>query len=557
MTTISKLEYAAKLLNPDRAVRLDGGQLTLDSERFTHVAGNVTLAVDDPALLDALDPRLSSRLQITATRDGGTPRVFDLGIREMSPDRQAGTVRLQLASDEAILQDFAQLVDDPAPRQREASLRSVCNYVLGKIGTQLQPGTEDANVTAYWEIVNQLTNPRLANDAAAWQTGSGATAGNRVVMSAPLPPVGNTAYQWTAAPGDSNVVPLTSRYRVTPGKWYVFTAYLCSGVTRQARAAIQWWSAGGSVASSTAFGAFITSDVTAFRRLFVIAQCPPGVEQAVPYINTVGNASGNLHYGTCGMFYEGNELVGYFDGATPDTTAYDYAWQAGAHASTSSRTPRVERSPEALIWRAGTSAMAFLEPLLKVAGLRIVCDERRRFTLRAGDYRAEGNQTYRQAVNIATADESVSRDDDSWFDAAVYEYVWTDADGIEQRRVDAFALPPSTGMPKVLRVELRDTPYPGPGRAEHIVRRAQGRGRTFTVSAVPPTLLEQTDQPLSIRLEGSPIQTGIAASVEFNLDDDHVTVTSRTTDTPADAWILVPDEERWIDAPPNAPWNEE
>lgn len=464
----------------------------------------------------------------------GTPRTFDLGIGEAVPDRAGGVVQLQLASDEALLDDFAQLADDKGARAYETSLRGVVNYVLGKIGAALQPSTEDVDVTAYWALTNLVTNPRLANDANGWQTGTGASAGGRVVVSSPLPPVGNTAYRWTAAAGESNAVPLTTRYRVTAGKWYVFTAYICSGTARQARCAIQWWSSGGSVLSATAYGPQIASDVTAFRRMYIIAQCPPGADEAVPYISTLANAAGNLHYATMSNFYEGDELVPYFDGDTADTAFYTYEFQAAAHGSTSTRTPIIDRPPAALTMRAGVSGLAFLAPLIQAAGFRLVCNERREWTLRSDTYREPGAQAFREAVNIIDAGEQLSRSSDEWFDGAVFAYTWTDDDGIEQMRIDAYALP---GATKTIRREIR-SPYPGPGRAEYAVARAQGRGRTTTV-ARQADWTEAAEQEFSALLEGTPIQTGIANRVVFDLGANTVTTTSRTTEIPAGAIDLL------------------
>lgn len=465
----------------------------------------------------------------------GTARSFDLGVREATPSRADATVTLQLASDEAVLDDYAQLADDKTPRTHQASLRAVVNYVLGKIGATLQPGATDADVTAYWQVVNQITNPRLALDATGWQTGSGASSGGRVVMNTPLPAVGNTAYRWTASAGESNVVPVTSRYRVTPGKWYVFFAYICSGTARQARAAIQWWSAGGSVASSTALGALVNSDVTAFRQVAVIAKCPPGAEEAVPYVSTLGNAAGNLHYATMSMLYEGDELVEYFDGATPDTARYEYEFQAAAHNSTSTRTPTVERPPAALTWRAGVSGLQFLAPLVQASGFRLVCDERRRWTLRDASYRETGTQTYRERVNITQASEQLSRSAEDWFDGIVLAYTWTDDDGIEQTMYDTYAL---AGATKVIRREIR-APYPGPGRAQYAVTRAQGRGRTVTATK-QADWTEHAEQTFSALLDGTPIQIGTADRVEFDISANTVTTTSRTTDTPVGAIVLLP-----------------
>lgn len=478
---------------------------------------------------------LETRTQTdTVQVPNGSPRSFNLGIREATPARGAATVQVQLGSDEELLDDFAQLVGDKGPRAHQTSLRAVVNYVLGKIGAALQPGTTDADVTAYWQVVNQITNPRLVNDAVGWQTGSGASAGGRVVMSSPLPPVGTTAYRWTAAAGESNVVPVTSRYRVTPGKWYVFTAWICSGTARQARAAIQWWSAGGSVASSTALGALVTSDVTAFRQVYVIAKCPPGAEEAVPYVSTLGNAAGNLHYATMGMLYAGDELVPYFDGATADSATYEYEFQAAAHNSTSTRTPTIERPPAALTWKAGVSGLQFLAPLVQASGFRLVCNERREWTLRDAEYREPGAQTFREGVNITVASEQLSRSSEDWYDGIVFVYTWTDDDGIEQTMDDAYALP---GATKIIRREIR-APFPGPGRAKYAVTRAQGRGRTVTATK-QADWTEAAEQTFSALLDGTPIQIGTANRVEFDIGANEVTTASRTTDTPPGAIVLL------------------
>lgn len=462
-------------------------------------------------------------------------RYFDLGIREVRPDRAAGTVTVRTASDEAILSDFAQLVDDTTPRSLETSIRAICNYVLGKIGAALEPGTVDADVTAYWEVTNLLANPG-AEDATLtnWVAGTGASALARTA----LPRSGAWAAQFTAAAGMANVVPAassTDRFAVRPGEWYVFSFWGRSSAPTTMRAAIQWWTQNGTVLSSTRLGEAFTSSTTAYdRHYYVIAQAPPGVTHAFPYVNTTGNTAGRLHRVDDAMFYEGDEVIGYFDGSTT-LAGYTTEWQDAANKSASTRRPLVERRPEALVWKAGTSAMAFLQPLLMSVGLRLVCDEQRRWTLRLADYRDGGSQSWRYGVNIETADENLSREDDSWFDAAVYTYTWTDSSGMEQTRVDSYSLIPEPT--KVLLVEL-DTPFPGAGRAENVVLRAQGKGRTVSVSGIP-SWTERTDQDLFILLEGSPIQTGLASKVRFDFDTDTVTVTSRTTDTPFGAIDLL------------------
>lgn len=582
MTVTSTHAYSARVVKTGGdiplALRLDNpGAVELNASGIPHATGEVTVAVENAMLLEELDPRDNRRVIIEAKRADtsapinsstsvletrsidrtepvyGPPRVFNLGIREAIPNRAEGTVALRLASDEALLGDFAQLADDKNPRTYQASLRGVCNYVLGKIGAVLQAGTTDADVTPYWGITNLVTNPSLEVNADGYTAGTNANSPARVAVT--FDPPSGFGIRWnTGGIGISYLdYAAASGIRVTAGRWYVLSGYMICSVASTGHGRVHFKNDEG-VTIAQAVGASIGVTGSAWARPFVIAQAPAGATTVSIHFGYQATAANRQPHVDAVMFYEGNEVVPYFDGATGDTAFYDYSWSAAAHASASSRRAIVERLPESLVWRAGVSGMAFLETLLKAAGLRLVCDERRRWTLRDADYRGTGNQTYRHAANIETADETLSREDDAWFDAAVYEYSWTDQSGIDQRRVDAFAL---TGTPtKVLRVELPNTPFPGPGRAESIVRRAQGRGRTVTVSAIP-TWTEQTDESLSVLLEGSPIQTGITGSVRFDFGGDTVTVTSRTTDTPAAAWILIPAGQKWNASPVGGTWTGE
>jgi hypothetical protein len=748
VTAFSTHEYKVRVpdaagdvvLSPDED---SAGEITLDASRKSHVQATLNVAVADSALLTKLDPRASRRVVIDITSssdDGSQSRLFDLGIRRADPDRASGTVELELASDEAILGDAAQLVDDVTPRTFQSSLRSVCEYVLSKVpgilrnlepnsralstgtlapygarfswvrsfvttgvpapgapttvvrftspesgsvsgrgvdsygnpdlaapgtsgawlegprvtpgqtitisrfmrmfsttlwvtrvrfhdgagawigttksgtpvgptlpnnwarpswtgvvpagakyvsistvtsGAQtvttssflditgvmtettdrvrswreqaLEPGGPDADVTAYWPVASLVSNPSFETNTDGWAAGTNATAPARFSDTAQGEVSGAWVARWAANAAGSSYIDYQD-ISIRPGVSYVLSAYMYSeDAARNGRVMMRFKAGNGTILRDV-YGTTTALKSAEWTRLSIIATAPPGAEKATLHLEHIATAGGQAARADGVMFHEGTELIPYFDGATVDTAAYDFAWTGPAHASNSTRTPSVERPPEALTWRAGVSGMDFLEPLLKASGLRIVCDELRRWSLRDADYRADGNQTYRYGANIETAVESLSREDDAWFDAAVYEYTWTDRDGIAQRRVDAFGL--NAAPTKVLRVEVPDTPFPGPGRAEHIVRRAQSRGRTVTVSAIP-TWLEQTDQPLSILLDGTPIQTGIAGSVRYDLAGDTVTVTSRTADTPAAAWILIPTGQRWIDSPAGGTWKNE
>lgn len=468
-------------------------------------------------------------------------RFFDLGIRSCSPDRAAGTVTLDLASDEAILSDFAQLADDETPRTLETSLRDVVDYVLDKIDAALEPGTEDADLTAYWRVALLNSNPAGQLNTNGYWAGAGASALTSVAVASPAPAIGTRAVRWTAAAGASSVgvagwdgISTTKEGRVTPGRRYGTVVRMLSNPGRSTTITLGFRDENGRHFSNVVSPAQVTS-IGAFTEFYLNAVAPAGAAYAYVSVTTVGNSAGQNHW-VQAILYEGRWRIPMFYGDSIGG-GYTYAWAGDPNASPSERIPITERDPESLVWPAGVSAMDFLHPILLTTGLRLVCDEQRRWALRSEGYRSAGSQTWRAGVNVMDPNEKLSRDDESWFDAAVYIYTWTDAAGIEHTRADAYSL---TGTPtKALRVELRDTPYPGPGRAQHVVQRAQGKGREVTVTGIA-SWLEQTDQALTVTLDGTPLQTGISARVRFDLDTDTVTVTSRTTDTPANAIVLLP-----------------
>lgn len=416
----------------------------------------------------------------------------------------------------------------------------------------LEPGP-DADVTAKWDTMNLLVNPNVAASIANW------TSVNASLTRATATGVDGTAGYAVATASAANfeVWPegstgLANAPAIRVGAWYTFSAYSRmispTGATTASARIIWWDDAGGIIAG---INGPVVPLLGSFQRLAVTGQAPAGAVRASALIRFAGT-SGNVVHVDAAMLTQGIVAPDWYDGSTADTADYDFAWTGTANASNSTRTLLVDApEPEALVWRAGVSAMDFLRPLLMRSGFRLVCDEERRWTIRTANYRASGSQTYRYAANIKAADETLSREADDWFDAAVYEYVWTGRDGIERRRTDAFAL--TTPPAKVMHVEVADTPYPGAGRAESIVRRAQGRGRTITATSTP-TWDERADQSLSVILEGAPIQTGIANSVRFDLATLEVSATSNTTDTPAGAWVLVPAGERWIDSPVGGTW---
>ncbi len=544
--------YTAKVGTTNLSVRR--GKLSLDSTRAPHVQGDgIEIAMPgswstvsgkpvwtpNAATLDALDPRTSPAPRVIVTCSAGIPRTFNLHVRGRSIDHRAGTVTLSLASDEGLLQDYAPLSDNPTPRAYEASLRGVINYVLGVVlpGTTLatSPST-DADVTAYWSLTNELPNPGGEVDTAGWSASvnctifsqtAGAFAGSKAI--------GITAN--AAGPLAFLAMDPARRQAVRPGELKTFRLAFKSNYAsgRTAQLSLRWYNSQGNAFGADTLGPVHTPTTTGWTDgLYVTGTAPEGAASVLLIVTITGStAAGQGYYVDSAALYTG-DFRGYFDGNTTGPN-YVYAWTNGAHVSTSTRKAIIERPPEALTWKAGQSALDFLRPLIQSKGFRLVCDEKRKWTLRNEAYAADGALALRTGVNLITADESISRNSGYWFDARTTRYRWTDAAGVQQERVDSYAL--TTPHTRLTLLEI-DAVYPGPGRSEYAVRRAQGIGREVTVSTVSDWTAA-AEQNVSVTLPDTPVQIGLTQSVTYDLGTDEMTVTTRATDTPAGAINLL------------------
>lgn len=527
--TTSTHTYAAVLAGtPDQALSVRGGRIRLDSGSAPHVTAQLEIAVPDEALLDELDSRELRRVVITADAVFPTKtqtRTFDLGLRGRDGEQVDGYVTLDLASDEALLADHAPLATDVS-QQSETSLRDLVNYVLGKIGATLEASpANDADVTAYWSVTNEIPDPNGTKTAYS-ATSTGASALASVTF------LGLPALRWTAAAGTSAAYPGTwdgtalKRVRVTPGRSYVASVRLASSIARNATVGLQFRDETGAITVKTITGAAATTSSGAYTQLSAVGIAPRGAAYVALVVTTTGNTAGQFHYARRAMLYEGDRVVPDFDGGSTDDLAYTYDWAGDPDDSSSTRTPVVDRPLEALTWKAGISGLEFVHPLIQAAGFRLVCDEERKWTLRSSGYVAPGSVSFAEGVDLIDARNRLSRDDETWFDGQVTVYTSRDEFGNTIEAVDAYAL---TATPsKVIRVDV-DAPYPGPGRSEYAVERAQGRGREVAATKVADWDA-RAEQPVIVTMSGAPDQVGLTESVEFDLSRDELTVTTRTAD---------------------------
>lgn len=534
--TISTHTYRAYLIGtPDIELLIDRdgqSQLTLDAGRAPHVEGELALKPHSMAVLDALDPREDARVRVECGT-GATSRVFDLGLRKRTVTQADATTKIAVASDEALLDDYRPLADVPMFDVQD-SLRAIVNRALDLAipGAELEPGTIDPPVRALIASNNLVRNPRAQLNTADW---SSASALLRQPTGGPAHAPSYVAVQSGGAglllSYDDAGVPLRA------GTRYRLSADIAADVGQTVGIDALVKDGSGTVLLDVA-EAPIAKDATAWQRMVVEFTAPAGAVKAQLRAFTTGPVVAGHYFAVTGWRVSPVTIdptdTGYFDGDTTDTDDYAYTWSAGGAFSTSIRTDRLDRADDLLLWRAGVSALDFLIPIVQAFGLRLVCDERRAWSLRDENHRAPGAVSVRYGVNMVAGDDTLDRQG-GWFDAAVVTHRWRDADGLEQTSTESFAL--HTPYTRCVLFE-RDTPYPGPGFAEYAVRRAQGRGRDVSVTRVPDWT-EHPEQHATLLLTGAPAQVGITQAVTFDLARDEVTITSRTADTPPGAIDLL------------------
>lgn len=203
--TISKHEVTARVYTGDSYVDLpvSDGNIEMRADWMPFITGTIVVPLSDAVM--SLDPRQSPppRVYVTATQtfgtskkaselsarnagntaadmssqwvgmtgewmsemyfqswnlpgygvEGSTSRNFNLTLRSREVNYKNQTVTLQLASDEALLEDYALVRTVPWVLQSQ-SIRTIVSMVLDHLGFSLSPGAADGvieDVSASWE----------------------------------------------------------------------------------------------------------------------------------------------------------------------------------------------------------------------------------------------------------------------------------------------------------------------------------------------------------------------------------------------------------------------
>lgn len=189
---------------------------------------------------------------------------------------------------------------------------------------------------------------------------------------------------------------------------------------------------------------------------------------------------------------------------------------------------------EATIWEPGHKAWDYLDAFLEAASLRIWADEIGRWYLTERQTTTPGHLNITPTNTMISHVDSMVYDPNLWYDAVVIEYRWVDALGENQVAYDAAG---NTVPRSALTLRKDDTAYPGPGAAQGILDRVQGRGRVIDVDAVS-RYNANPGQAVTITPPTGFDQNGFLVSVEWRFPDAEMSLVSRNLTTrPVTTWL--------------------
>ncbi len=502
-------------------------RLEVDETRRPYAEVELTCPIPPLATLDDLAPR-EQRLRVVQSRDGAD-REWDLVLHELSIDHAAAEITVVGRSDEAVLIDEALIgtTSDASAHELAGSLRAIINARLADRGLgALEFSTADASLLP--DVTNLVRNPRCGTGTTDWavSTGGGTTTAARVTTGGPLADA-PTYYQVTATSAitsplvmsngasGSDVIPVTAGTRYTVSG-YVRASVALTGAYIDV---LLFNSSGVQVFDGPQNPEAVAANT--WERLSASFVAPAGAVRAqVRVVIPQALASGTVARASALMLYPGDFTTAYLDGGC-SLTGYTFAWTGTAHASTSTRTRTAGAvSVDALIRTPGQADWDFLAPLVEAAGLRLWCDEQRAWRLEHDDYRVDGTVYISSGFN-ATRQVERRAVAGIAFKSVIVEYKWTDTAGAQHTAYDI------AGTEAPVRLVTRpNTPYPGPGAAQAILTRVQGRGRVLELDAIAQPTATPT-QGLTAVLPGLPTQFGTVSSVIWRYPEDEMSVTSR------------------------------
>lgn len=552
--TVFRQTVTATLVTQDGynyALNVLDGTPVLNEGSSPYAYASITIARPAIQVLAALDPTLSPRVNLTITRAPGTSRTFDLLVSARQLETETARVGINLVSDEQFLQDYSLTATTPDVTfwGYQSSVRSIVYNVLNRVlgpSFSIAYGAVDKAIPTFSALKNYITVPSFEVPSGVWIATNAA-----IARSTAWAQVGTASFQMTPNNMASSESFSALNPGMQPGQTYSMSGYW-KGATAQtgtlstlARRMAVYVQSGTSnlrlLASSTQ-----APNTTTATRVFGTFTIPEGTTYSEVRIYNGAALGGGVSYWdglmlTEGTGWETNNItrLAYFDGDTPATSAYSYAWDDAAGLSSSQRTPLVQRDPDFLTWTPGQTAWDFLTAILQTVGLRLFCDEARVWRLVDNDYSVPGLVHVDHGMNLYTHQDLMSRtaserDVPLFADAVVIKYTWRDSRLRDQVAWDRAG---ATNPQKAYQLERPDTAYPGPGAAAYILTRITARKRQLSVTGAND-LSVTPGQEVTVSVPRAPTQTGLVDGVSWDLNSGVMTLqTKGVVNTPANAWI--------------------
>lgn len=175
-----------------------------------------------------------------------------------------------------------------------------------------------------------------------------------------------------------------------------------------------------------------------------------------------------------------------------------------------------------VIWNLGESLWSFLDAFIRTNGLRLYCDEQRRWFLEAPATGASGTL---ELTAITQMRDVLSREDPAYGDGAVVIYEWFDDDGVRQR-VYQFAAVPDVVSKVVVQTFTVPNPSLAAAPAAALRTRALTRGRDVGIEAVS----DYRADPGQSVLVTSPVTTvngAMVSAVTWRFPEDRMDISTR------------------------------
>ncbi|WIB68805.1 hypothetical protein DEI93_07185 [Curtobacterium sp. MCBD17_035] len=444
---------------------------------------------------------------------------------------------------------------DNSFRAVQSSVRAITEKVLADIGLGFVPsvnGTADADFTTLTNLTNYITNGAFEDSTVTGWTGSNAT----LTQVTAWAQSGTHSMQiGPSSTSSADSYALMTLTNLTPGSTYTCFGYEHLPATQNSTAATSTRSraivivttpTGGS-ASVLAQSAQPANAVGMYR-VSVTFTVPANTASVQVRLYNGGQSGSTVTQWDNVMLVDGDgtetdgTALAYFDGDTPDTALYGYAWTGTNGASTSTRVPVFSRPPESLAWSPGQSAWDFLSPILTAVGLRLFCTDGADFFLVDNTYSEDGLVTLAVGRNLYSASSTLDRTQTAvdgslmFFEAAVVTYTWTDQAGNTETAYDSYS---AVDNPSNVLTVSYDKAYPGPGAAKYMVTRNMNRGYGLDLTARPDFRVTPSQQ-VSATVPGLDPQVGWVSSVTWSLAAAEMTVTTRgLISTPTTSWFFV------------------